>query len=892
MRSTARLVSIGVLALLTVGAVPDDGAESWWSLRPIRPTPVPVVAGETWVRTPVDAFVLAKLKEHNLTPSPEADRRTLIRRLYFDLSGLPPTPLEIDEFAADSSPDAYEKVVDRLLASPHYGERWARHWMDVVHFAETHGHDQDRVRPNAWRYRDYLVQSFNADVPYARFAQEQVAADVLFPNEPTLTPALGMLAAGPWDESSLRDIREDSIDRQVGYYLDRDDMLTTVASSFLSMTVHCARCHDHKFDPIPQEDYYRMQAVFAGVGRGDVTYDADVSLGKRRREFRHTLMEIERRTPAILARIGSADFRRDLADWESKHTADAVHWAPLEISEATSAGGATLTKLPDHSIRSEGVRPDRDTYVVTVRTNLPKITAVRVELLTDDTLPKNGPGRQDNGNMHLSEFRVERSGNRSTVATAAPISDYDQPGWTIRHAVDGDVTTAWGIYPQVGRMHQAVFPFAQPLDCGHDNQLTIRLDQLHGGGHLIGRFRLTATAAVAPGRIPVLPDLVTEALATPADKRSTAQWEALGLHVLREKVSADMNALPKPAVVYAAASDFITDGGHKPLAEPRPVHLLKRGEIRRPGRSAVPGALSCVDAGSNPFDLPANHTEGERRAALARWITHVDNPLTSRSIVNRVWHYHFGRGIVDTPNDFGQMGGRPSHPELLDWLSRWFRDDANGSLKKLHRLLMTSSVYRQGSQASTQALAIDADNRFLWRMPRSRLDAEQVRDAVLLISGRLDRRMAGPSDQQFAMKPGIHVTPVVEYGKFDWSQAGGHRRSVYRFIFRTLPDPLVDCLDGADASQWTPARSASVTALQSLSLFNSDFMLAQCNAFADALARQFPDDAARNAEACRRVWGRAITEEESAAFAKHAQTYGLPSLCRVLFNSNEFLFLD
>src|SRR5438874_2970555 len=293
----ARLPGPTALALLAaLVAVPAPAAppdETWWSFRPLARPAVPEG------RNPIDGFVRAKLRDKGLSPAPEADRRTLVRRLYFDLIGLPPTPEQIDAFLKDARPDAYERLVDSLLASPHYGERWARHWMDVVHFAETHGHDQDRVRPNAWRYRDYLIAAFNADTPYGRFVREQVAADVLYPGEPRLIPALGFLAAGPWDESSLRDIREDSIDRQVGYYLDRDDMVTTVMSTFQSLTVHCARCHDHKFDPIPQAEYYGLQAVFAGVGRADRAYDTDPANGQRRQALQDALRAVDRNDPSL-----------------------------------------------------------------------------------------------------------------------------------------------------------------------------------------------------------------------------------------------------------------------------------------------------------------------------------------------------------------------------------------------------------------------------------------------------------------------------------------------------------------------------------------------------------------------------------------------------------------
>ncbi|HJZ56989.1 MAG TPA: DUF1549 and DUF1553 domain-containing protein [Gemmataceae bacterium] len=647
------------LALLTAAVPAVRANDTWWSFKPIAKPAAPAT-DPRWGRNPIDAFVLAKLHDRGLSPAPEADRRTLIRRLTFDLIGLPPTLEEIDAFLKDTSPDAYEKLVDRLLASPHYGERWARHWMDVVHFAETHGHDQDRIRPNAWRYRDYLIRSFNDDTPYSRFVQEQLAADVLFPERPDLIPALGFLAAGPWDESSLRDIRDDSIDRQVGYYLDRDDVVTTVMNTFQGLTVQCARCHDHKFDPIAQVDYYRLQAVFAGVGRGEVNFDPDPATAAKRRRL--------------------------------------------------TAALAAIPPTPD----------------------------------------------------------------------------------------------PWG--------------------------------------------DLTARAGVA-------------------------------------------SQVPAPLAVYAAAPNFNPDNSHKPIATPRTVHVLKRGDIHKPGEVAEPGALACLPGLPDVFELPANHPEGARRAALAKWLTEAKNPLTWRVMVNRVWQYHFGRGIVGTPSDFGKMGQLPTHPELLDWLAAEFRDNGQ-SLKKLHRLIVTSSTYRQASRHDPKFAELDADNHLLWRMNRTRLDAEQLRDAILLVSNRLDRTPGGPSDRQFDLKPGIHVTPIVDYAKFDWDRPQGHRRSVYRFVFRTLPDPLVDCLDGADASQLTAKRNESVTAPQALALLNNEFVLVHSKAFAAWLEKQTTDREKQVVMACERVWGRPPTAEERKAFVAFADKHGLANLCRVLFNSNEFLFVD
>jgi mono/diheme cytochrome c family protein len=423
---------------------PARKTETWWAYRPItRPLP-PVVRSpqyQDWARDPVDQFVLAKLLEKGLTPAPPADRRTLLRRVTFDLIGLPPTPEELDAFLHDGSPDAYEKVVDRLLASPHYGERWARHWMDVIHFAETHGHDQDVPREHAWPYRDYLVRSFNADKPYARLVEEQLAGDILYRDDPQATVALGFLAAGPWDESSLRDIREDTLDRKAGQYLDRDDMVGTVGLALLSTTVQCARCHDHKFDPIGQKEYYGLQAVFAGVDRADRPFDPAPAVRSRRLALLTRQAELQGGPEAIARLLRDPAAAAEVAAWEKAYHAHGA-WQVLDPEVFTSAGGASPEKLPDHSVRFGGQRPERDTYAFEAVTDLAAVTGLRLEVLADERLPHHGPGRQDNGNLHLSEIKVEAApaadpGRRGPVALAGASADFNQAGWEIDKAIDG-----------------------------------------------------------------------------------------------------------------------------------------------------------------------------------------------------------------------------------------------------------------------------------------------------------------------------------------------------------------------------------------------------------------------------------------------------------------------
>jgi cytochrome c553 len=866
-----------------------------WAYRPLtKPTPPqPPARLREQARTPIDLFILDKLAALGLSPSPEADRRTLVRRLTLDLTGLPPTPEEMEAALADNSPEWYEKVVDRLLASPRHGERMARFWMDLVHFAETHGHDQDRPRDNAWPYRDYLIRSFNQDKPYVRFVTEQIAGDVLFPDDPWATVATGFLAAGPWDESSLRDIREDSIDRQIGRYLDRDDIVTTVAATFVSTTVHCARCHDHKFDPVTQDDYYALQAVFAATDKANRPYDADPQIAARRRQLLERTARLSKVQDPPDARLLEETAQAEVAAWERLVGQAAEPWHVLEPAEAKSAEGATLTRLPDGSLLSEGKRPEKDTYTIVAHTDLQSITGVRLEVLTDDRLPHKGPGRQDNGNFHLNEF-VVTAAPRSEAAAAKPIAfagakaDFEQQGWTIAQAIDGNAATAWGIYPQVGQPHRAVFRLKQPLHHDGGTTLTVKLQQTHGGGHLIGRLRLAVTASSRPDS-DTLPAAIATALKVAASERTPRQRAELAAYVVGEKLKAELAALPARQLVFCGTSTFEPDRTFRPTGTPRPVHILKRGDIRSPAKLAQPGTLSCLSGLPGRFALENATDEGSRRAALARWLADPRNGLTWRSIANRMWQIHFGRGLVDTPNDFGLMGTAPTHRELLDWLAIALQEDG-GSLKKLHRRIVSSTVYRQSCNHRSDHAAIDADNRYLWRMNRRRLAAEEIHDCLLSFSGKIDLTMGGPSVKQFHMSPGIHVTPNVDYVNFDADAPANYRRSVYRFLFRTLPDPFMETLDCPDGAQLAPARSASVTALQALAMRNDKFVVRQSEHIA---ARVSQSGAEKRVEALHQlVLGRSPTAREERAVAAYANKHGLANACRVLLNSNEFMFVD
>ena len=904
-------------------------AAAWWSLKPLPravETLVPQPRAAIPPASPIDAFIRAKLDARGLAPSPEADRVTLIRRLTFDLHGLPPTPEEIAAFEKDRAADAYARLVERLLASPRYGERWARHWLDVVHYGESNGFGMDRPRFEAWPYRDYVIAAFNADKPYARFVQEQLAADALFPNEPSLIPALGFAAAGPFNQSALVEQVDGTDCKRIALNLDRDDMVTSTASTFLSLTVHCARCHEHKFDPISQRDYYRLQAVFAGVGRTVRNYDADPQLRVARTMLAKRIADLEKNPDAHPPTAAErAELARAQSDWEKSLAAQAVNWTPLEVEKvAATTNATTFTRLDDGSWLASGTAADKDTYTIRVHTKLSKLTALRLEVLPDERLPMRGPGRQDNGNLHLSEIRLSLATAGAPPASAEkltplalqnPTADFNQAGWGIERAIDGKKETAWGIHPQIAKPHQAVFELKQPPALTNGAVLVVELDQLHGQHHLIGRFRLSATDRALPVRTPTLPLELLAKLARPESERTDAERKQLFDQHRLVFVKRQLAELPPEQKVWSIAGDFAPVRNYKPFKEPLPIAVLRRGDLKQPLAPVGPGALAAVGTLSSEFALANPNDEAARRAALARWITSPDNMLTWRSIVNRVWHWHFGRGLVATPNDFGRMGALPTHPELLDWLAVQFRD-GGGSFKQLHRLMVSSATYRQGSSLSESVSVrasergpdgrpvlphaptltpshTDSDNLLLWRMNRPRLDAESVRDALLAASGRLDLTMGGPSAMQFQFAdPNKEVSPRVDYAAFDPDSPPSFRRSVYRFLFRNLNDPLLDAFDAVDPSLSTPNRHATTTPLQALSLWNNRFVLRQCEHLAARLEREAGTVEARIDRAFRLLCARAPTNAEAALLTGHARQHGLASACRVLVNSNEFLFVN
>jgi len=796
------------VATLPPGLFPDTRETSThWAFQPIVRPPLPEIAGVT---NPIDAFVVQGLAATGLSMQPEAAPPTLLRRVMFDLVGLPPTPADVRSFTADvaarGTDAAFGNLVDRLLASHGFGERWARHWLDAVRFAESNGFEMNQMRPNAWRYRDWVIESLQCDLPYDAFVRAQLAGDSCGADVAT-----GFIVGGAWDQVKSPDPVLTANQRADELH----DMVSTTSSAFLGLTVGCARCHDHKFDPIPQTDYYRLKAVFAGVEHGEreVTLPSEQPRQDRRSEIARLLAE------AGVGTLRRAVTHRQNIDRFAPTPARFIRFTIVETSGAEPcldelevfsadgrnvAHGATPTSAGDftgnafHALAhlNDGQVGNEHSWI----SNTPGTGWVQLELPATETIDR----------VVWSRDRSPEPKYADRVATRYEIAiSTDGIDWT---------------------------PIASDLDRRPYGDPTAADDD--------------SLAAIPPGSV--------------ADPASVAGK----ISVLKRELA----TLDRGPLAYAGR-----------FAEPGATFRMFRGDPTQPREEILPGPLSRI--GSGPWPAGPITAEAARRRALADWIVDPGNPLTARVIVNRLWHHHFGTGLVDTPSDFGAGGGRPSHPELLDWLSSELI--ANGwRLKSIHRLIVTSRAWRQGGAPSEAALALDAQDRLLWRYPPHRLEAEAIRDAILATSGSLNPQAGGPGFDLFV----ANANYVKVYETKTEFSADDFRRMIYQSKPRSELDTFFGAFDCPDAGQIQPKRTSSTTPLQALNLLNGAFLIDQADRFAARVAREAGEEPAERVRlAFLLAFGREATAAEIAAATTLVADHGLPALCRALYNANEFL---
>ena len=818
-----------------------------WSFKPVLRPSVPTANTRSPIANPIDAFVRDALTKNKLTPSREADRRTLIRRLYFDLIGLPPTPGEVRAFEQDRSRDAYEKLVEKLLASPHHGERWARHWLDVVRFAETTGFEVNTPRANAWPYRDYVIRAFNDDKPYDRFITEQLAGDVLGEDAAT-----GFLVAGPDDKVKSPDPVLTSNQRADELH----DIVSTTSSAFLGLTVGCARCHNHKFDPIPQTDYYALKAVFEGVAHGDRKLRTDDSAAQEQemKERRARLAEIDAQLIDLepFAQVGSVD---------TKALRSAVH--PRQNLERFQP--VTARKVRFTILQTSDAEPCID----------------ELEIYTAEAKPRN--------------IALASAGTKASASGTYPNSDLHR----LEHISDGKLgnSRSWISNERGKGWVELEFPETVTIN----RILWARDRNQQFTDRLATNYRIEVASGsndwqVVASSIDRLPYQAGKPTSPTSVAGLKPEEAATAKKLLAEKAEheARLASFARDQMIYGGTFN----------AKPEPTYRLHRGDAMQRREVIGPGALQSIPV---KFALPVKSaaapkaealTENQqRRTSFAQWVVSTNHPLTARVMVNRLWQYYFGEGLVNTSSDLGANGGRPTHPELLDWLAAEFMQPTvamNGkpgtpwSLKHLHRLIVTSATYRQSSASRKEYVAIDSGSLLLWRFPPRRLEAEPIRDLILSVSGKLDLRMGGPGFGFFEPNDNyVRVyTPKQEFGPETW------RRMVYGTVVRQRPDGVFGVFDCPDGGQIAPKRTRSTTPLQALNLLNSGFMLQQAGFFAGRLEKE----AGKNPEAqARRAFALAFQREpdraELQAASKLIQEQGLTVFCRALLNASEFVYV-
>ncbi len=882
----------------------------WWALQPPARPPIPSTRHSARLRQPIDAFVQSRLEAAGLTVPSAADRRVLIRRVTFDLIGLPPSPEEVTEFINDPHPDAVERLLDRLLASPQYGERWARHWLDVVRFGESNGFERDLPRPNAWPYRDWVIQALNSDMPYDEFVRWQLAGDLIAPSDPQALRAVGFLVAGAHDtvvpvvDRMRATMRQDELEDTIG----------VVGQTFLGLTLNCARCHDHKFDPITAREYYQVASALAGVDHGErdvaipeaaaqlVAMQERIDLLSRQLREQETpirtqiLSERERSKDVPGKKPRSPDAPVPIAAWDfARDAKDQVGRMHVQL-----AGTAAIEK--------EGLVVDGKSYAKTApleKDLFEKTLEVRLRL---SSLQQSGGGaislQAIDGHTFdaivFAEQEQKRwmAGSNGFQRTASYGGDAEEQGdkqfvtMTQVHRADGTIVGYRNGQPygkpirkdatikyEAGKSH-VVFGLRHGTEAGGNRMLsgTIAAARLYD-------------RALSPEEVAIAAD-ATNTFITEAEIASRLGPEDRAARIARQNELTDLRLKHAQAGKAAAVKIYTAIA-----TQPPPMKIHKRGSVSTLGEEVAPAGLTAVRGLEPSFGLKPDAIESHRRMNLANWITDARNPLFTRVMANRVWHYHFGAGLVETPSDLGFNGGKPSHPELLDWLATEFLGHGPSatranrfSLKRLHRLMLSSATYGQSSLFNPAAAKIDAGNRLLWRMTPHRLEAESVRDAMLQVAGQLNTEIGGKG---YTDVNSYFFKGTQFYDPIDPIGYANNRRTVYRMWARGGRSPFLDTFDCPDPSSTTPRRSSTVTPLQALSLLNHSFSLRMADQFAQRLQSEAgPASADQVRLAYQLLYSREATNDEITNSSEFIKRRRLSAFCRAMWNSSEFLFVD
>lgn len=820
--------------------------EKHWAFIPPQRPQVPL---SDQVNNPIDGFIRAKLKEVGLEPSPRADRYTLVRRVYLDLIGLPPTPEQADAFVNDPSSNAYENLVEELLASPHYGERWARRWLDLARYSDTNGYEKDRPR-SMYLYRDWVIDALNSGMPFDQFTIEQIAGDML----PEATESQ-KIATGFHRNTMVNE--EGGVDPLEFRFHAMVDRVNTTGTTWLGLTIGCAQCHTHKYDPITQTEYYSMMAFLNNADEPRMKVRDPHITAQRARiqkeidEFRGALADKfplprENERPKYLTpREQRAQHRyAKFHEWLKEQEAQYVEWDAVSPDKVTT-NLPNITILEDKSVLVSGDQTKNDVFTVFLSTERPKLTAIRLEALPHESLPYGGPGRatihagvEKGGEFFLSEIKFEmKQGNEADwepVKITSVDASFSRANRLAEHSIDGKTDTGWSVNPRIGERHQAVYQFEKPIqNATEDAQFRIRMEHesFHPAG--LGRFRFSVTDRIGETKAFDRPLEIERILKKPEDRRTREEKQALMQRFLEvtpllKKEQDHLANLKKQLPQYPTTLVM----QERPERFPRSTYRHHRGEFLNPREQLEPAVPDVL------HEIPEEALKN--RLTFANWLVHRENPLTARVVMNRHWEAFFGRGVVRTTEDFGLQGELPSHPKLLDWLAVEFMD-RGWRLKEMHKLIVLSETYRQSAAISERASEIDPENVYLSHAPRVRLEAELVRDQVLVASGLLSHKIGGPSVFP-PQPPGI---TEAAYGRLNWVVSQGedrYRRGLYTFNKRTAPYAMFSTFDAPSGESCISRRDPSNTPLQALTMLNSDVLIESAQHQALQTLREFPEN--------------------------------------------------